>query len=410
MIKILIISGEPSGDFLGANLIKALRNRLETNSEKEVSFQGIGGPLMENEGFISLIGQEKINKMGFVEIVFNIVDLLDSLRTVSNYCLAWKPDLIVTIDSPEFSFRFSKRVKKHLKTTPIIHYVMPTIWAWRPKRLGKIKRFVDHILALFPFEPKLAIENDISCEFVGHPIVSKRMPAAQDIVMLRKRLKIGNEVPIMAVLPGSRASEIHNNLPIFLETIKIVAATYTDLIFVIPSVIGVEDSILKYVSEFRRNTGLNVITLMQENSESANDFEGMKYALFRTAAIALATSGTVVLELARMGVPLVVGYRSYLFNEIMIRLLVKAERANLIDIIANSREIPEFIFSDCNPSNLSLAVKSILSDPNLVAQQLDLSRKVIKSLGFGEKHPGERAAESIINYITRFEKNSPLIY
>ena len=153
MIKILIISGEPSGDFLGANLINALRKKVKIESSRGISFQGIGGPLMENEGFVSLIRQERINKMGFIEILFNLFDLLKVLRTVSNYCLAWKPDIIVTIDSPEFSFRLSKRVKKILKTTPVVHYVMPSIWAWRPRRLEKIRSFVDHILALFPFEP-----------------------------------------------------------------------------------------------------------------------------------------------------------------------------------------------------------------------------------------------------------------
>ena len=151
MIKILIISGEPSGDFLGANLINALRKKVNIESSRGISFQGIGGPLMENEGFISLIRQERINKMGFIEILFNLFDLLKVLRTVSDYCLAWKPDLIVTIDSPEFSFRLSKRVKKILKTTPVVHYVMPSIWAgglgaWR--KLGVLLIIFSHYFLL----------------------------------------------------------------------------------------------------------------------------------------------------------------------------------------------------------------------------------------------------------------------
>ena len=409
MIKILIISGEPSGDFLGANLISALRKKVKVESSRGISFQGIGGPLMEDEGFISLIRQERINKMGFIEILFNLFDLLKVLRTVSNYCLAWKPDLIVTIDSPEFSFRLSKRVKKNLKTTPIVHYVMPSIWAWRPRRLEKIRSFVDHILALFPFEPKLAEINKISCEFVGHPVVSKKIPAVQDIVILRKKLGIGNNEPIMAVMPGSRRSEIKNNLPIFLDTIKMVAAIYTDLVFVIPAVSEVEDMVVGKVSKFRVKTGLNVLVLSQKSFDIANDFENLKFSLFRTAAIALAASGTVVLELARTGVPMVVGYRAHYINELLIKALVKTEKANLIDIIANSNEIPEFVFSNCTPENLSKAIKLLLNDPTLTAKQLELSRGVMKSLGFGGANPGDRAAESVINFVKSYEKKLPLI-
>ena len=409
MIKILIISGEPSGDFLGANLINALRKKVKIESSRGISFQGIGGPLMENEGFISLIQQERINKMGFIEILFNLFDLLKVLRTVSNYCLAWKPDLIITIDSPEFSFRLSKRVKKILKTTPVVHYVMPSIWAWRPRRLEKIRSFVDHILALFPFEPKLAEINKISCEFVGHPVVSKKIPAVQDIVVLRKALGIGNNVPIMAVMPGSRRSEIKNNLPIFLDTIKMVAAVYTDLVFVIPAVSEVGELVVSKVSKFREKTGLNVFVLSQKSFGIADDFENLKFSLFRTAAIALAASGTVVLELARTGVPMVVGYRAHYINELLIKALVKTEKANLIDIIANSNEIPEFIFSNCTPENLSNAIKVLLNDPTLTAKQLELSRGVMKSLGFGGANPGDRAAESVIDFVKSYEKKSPLI-
>ena len=364
---------------------------------------------MENEGFVSLIRQERINKMGFIEILFNLFDLLKVLRTVSNYCLAWKPDLIVTIDSPEFSFRLSKRVKKILKTTPVVHYVMPSIWAWRPRRLERIRSFVDHILALFPFEPKLAEINKISCEFVGHPVVAKKIPAVQDIVVLRKTLGIGNNIPIMAVMPGSRRSEIKNNLPIFLDTIKMVAAIYTDLVFVIPAVSEVEELVVSKVSKFREKTGLNVLVLSQRSFDIANDFENLKFSLFRTAAIALAASGTVVLELARTGVPMVVGYRTNYINELLIKALVKTERANLIDIIANSNEIPEFIFSNCTSENLSKAIKVILNDSTLTSKQLELSRTVMKSLGFGGTNPGDRAAQSVIDFVKSYEKKSPLI-
>ena len=409
MIKILIISGEPSGDFLGASLINALKKQVKIESSREISFQGIGGPLMENEGFISLIQQERINKMGLVEIVFNLFDLLKVLRTVSNYCLAWKPDLVVTIDSPEFSFRLSKRVKKVLKATPVVHYVMPSIWAWRPRRLEKIRNFVDHILALFPFEPKLAEINKISCEFVGHPVVSKRIPAVQDIVVLRKRLGIANNVPIMAVMPGSRRSEIKYNLPIFLDTIKIVAAVYTDLVFVIPAVFEVQELVVSKVSKFCEKTGLNILVLNQKSCDIYNDFENLKFSLFRTAAIALATSGTVVLELARAGVPMVVGYRAHYINELVIKAFVKTEKANLIDIIANSNEIPEFIFSNCTSENLSKAIKGLLNDSTLTAKQLELSRKVMKSLGFGGANPGDRAAESVIKFVKNYEKKLPFI-
>ena len=404
MIKILVITGEASGDFLGASLLKSLRIKFDSKTSSQLHFQGVGGPLMEQEGFVSLIDQSRISKMGFVDILFNIIDLFDALNTMSKYSMAWKPDLVITIDSPEFSFRLAKRIKSISVETPIIHYVMPTIWAWRPNRLQKVRKFVDHILALFPFEQDLAKKNQITCDFVGHPIVTKRIPASQDIAMLRKNLHIKNTTPIMAVLPGSRISEIRNMLPIFLETITRVAAVYTDLTFVIPVMRGLEGSVSTQVTKFRKKTGLTVLLLEERNSASPIDFEKMKFSLFRTAAIALATSGTVVLELARMGVPMVVGYRSYRINELLIKLLVKSKRANLIDIIANTEAMPEFLFSHCNPENLFQAIKSILNDPSLAASQLELTRKVVKSLGFGDADPADRAADSILKFIHNLDK------
>ena len=154
MIKILVITGEASGDFLGASLLKSLRIKLGSKTSSQLHFQGVGGPLMEQEGFVSLIDQSRISKMGFIDILFNIIDLFDALKTMSKYSMAWKPDLVITIDSPEFSFRLAKRIKSISVETPIIHYVMPTIWAWRPNRLQKVRKFVDHMLALFPFIQK----------------------------------------------------------------------------------------------------------------------------------------------------------------------------------------------------------------------------------------------------------------
>ena len=404
MIKILVITGEASGDFLGASLLKSLRINFDSKTSSQLHFQGVGGPLMEQEGFVSLIDQSRISKMGFIDILFNIIDLFDALKTMSKYSMAWKPDLVITIDSPEFSFRLAKRIKSISVETPIIHYVMPTIWAWRPNRLQKVRKFVDHILALFPFEQDLAKKNQITCDFVGHPIVTKKIPASQDIAILRKNLHIKNTAPIMAVLPGSRISEIKNMLPIFLETITRVAAVYTDLTFVIPVMRGLEEDVSTQVTKFRKKTGLTVLLLEEKNSVSPSDFEKMKFSLFRTAAIALATSGTVVLELARMGVPMVVGYRSYRINELLIKLLVKSKRANLIDIIANTEAMPEFLFSHCNPENLFQAIKSILNDPTLAASQLELTRKVVKSLGFGDADPADRAADSILKFIHNLDK------
>ena len=407
MLKILIVSGEPSGDFLGLSLIRGLKKLIQEQTSKQISFQGIGGPLMESEGFVSLIEQSRISKMGIIDILLNISDLLSDLNKITNYCIAWNPDLIITIDSPEFSFRLNKKVRKSLSSTPIIHYVMPTVWAWRPRRLQRISNFVDHILALFPFEPNLAREKHISCDFVGHPIVSKKTPASQDIAMLRKTLGVKMDAPLMAVLPGSRISEVKYNLPIFLETIKLVAATYTDLIFVIPAVNGMETIINNQVSVFQKSTGLPVLTFDQKSMVNASEFERMKFSLFRTAAIALATSGTVVLELARMGVPMVVGYRSHYFNELLIKLLVLTERANLIDIIAGTTGIPEFLFGDCKPQKLFEAIKEILNDPTVSARQLELSRKVIKDLGFGNISPGDRAAASVLSYLQNHDKKLP---
>ena len=195
--KILMIAAEPSADKLGAYLIDGILN--EISDGREVVFQGIGGPLMRNVGLINLYNSDDLSVMGFTEVFSKLYAAFKIVNRISNYALTWKPDLIVTIDSPDFSLRISKRVKKLWPDVKTVHYVAPSVWAWRSGRSRKMARFVDHVLALLPFEPQYMRSAGMSCDFVGHPIVCEEIPTNQEIRLFRNSLSVDRDTPIVSI-------------------------------------------------------------------------------------------------------------------------------------------------------------------------------------------------------------------
>ncbi|MEE2774177.1 MAG: lipid-A-disaccharide synthase [Pseudomonadota bacterium] len=390
-MKVLLITTEPSGDKLGANLIDGLRN--EFGSSREIDLQGIGGPLMQERGLLPLFDYEDLSVMGFSEVVPKLFHLLKIIRRISKYAIAWQPDVVITIDSPDFSLRIAKSIKKSSQTTKIVHYVLPSVWAWRPKRARRMSKFVDHVLAILPFEPPYMHNVGVSCDFVGHPIVSEELPSNKEIRLFRNSLGISTNTPIVSILPGSRKSEVERMMPLYCKMMSIVTVKFPSLIFIIPSLKGVSKLVDKQISKWK----LPVIHLTEDHNPLR--FEQQKKVLFSTSLAAVATSGTVSLELAKMGAPTIVCYRASLFTELVLRLLVNLESATLINILNNRLDIPELLFSKCTYRNISAVLISLLLDDKKAEEQRKAVNNAMMLLGLKGVDPKLRAARSVLGFL-----------
>ena len=390
-LKILIIAAEPSGDKLGANLMRGLIQEL--NGREEIIFQGIGGPLMKNMGAISFYDFNDLSLMGFTEIIPNIFKILKIVARLSEYGLAWNPDVIISIDSPDFSLKISKKIKSKWPNAKTIHYVAPSVWAWRPNRAKKMSKYIDHVLAILPFEPNYMRKAGISCEFVGHPIVTEELPSNQDIRLFRSSLGIDRETPIVSILPGSRKSEISKMLPIYLKGLELIVKRFPNLILVLASPLNVSEVVTQYLQKSK----LPIIQISEKDNPLI--FEERKKMLFSTSLAAIATSGTVTLELARMGAPFLVAYRSSLITEILLKMLVTTKSATLINILTGRKDIPELLFSECTPKNIFSVLSSLLTNSQLVKSQRISVEKAMVDLGSLGLDPKTRAAKSVLNFI-----------
>ena len=391
MLKIFISAGEHSGDLLGARLIRALKDELDT--QNNIDFQGVGGPLMEREGFKSLFDFSLLSIMGIKDIFINFFPIFKILIQARNYNLAWKPDLVITIDSPEFNLRLATMIKKQWKSVKIVHYVLPSVWAWRQGRVKILKKNFDHILSILPFEKDFLKNFDINCDFVGHPIATNVLPKTRDVIAFKRNLNIRNSTKIVTLLPGSRIGELQRMLPIFLETAKLLSDKFSDIIFICPT----PKVVSKYFEEFVSKQDIEIKHISAE-SISSEEFEKSKRSLYACSDLALVTSGTVVLELAKANVPMVVGYRTGFLTQIIYRLFINISSANLINLITKKNDIPEFLFYKCNYKNLYSEAEKILVNKKQAESQLISSKQAIRELGYGTKDPSIRAAKSIKKY------------
>ena len=392
MLKIFISAGEHSGDFLGAQLMRAIRYELDT--QNHIDFQGVGGPLMEREGFKSIFNFSLLSVMGIKDIVINFFPILKILRQACDYNLAWKPDLIITIDVPEFNLRLASRIKKHWKDVKIIHYVLPSVWAWRQGRVQILKKNVDHILSILPFEKEFLKNFNIKCDFVGHPISSSAQPKTRDVISFKRNLNIKDSTKIVTLLPGSRIGELQRMLPIFLKTARLLANKFPDIVFICPTPKVVAKTFKEIV--LKNNVKIEHISA---DSVSSDEFEKLKKSLYACSDLALVTSGTAVLELAKASVPMIVGYRTGFVTETIYRLFVKVSSANLVNLITKRNDIPEFLFNRCNHKNLYNEAKALLGKKKYAEAQIISSKQAIRELGYGSIDPSVRAAKSIKKFL-----------
>ncbi|TNE26536.1 MAG: lipid-A-disaccharide synthase, partial [Alphaproteobacteria bacterium] len=327
---------------LGAGIMKQLREK----AEGDLRFSGIGGELMAAEGLSSLFPMETLSVMGVWEVLPRIPDLLARIKQTVRDIEEKQPDILVTIDSPDFCFRVAKSVKQRGKAKmPIVHDVAPSVWAWRPGRAKKVAQFLDHLLALLPFEPPYFEKEGLACTFTGHPVMENEALIEADGARFRAENGIAANEALLCVLPGSRHSELTRMLPVFRQTLETLKANHKGLRFVTVTFPHLHDVIAKAFD------GLNVMITTTD-----------KYDAFAAADAALATSGTVALELAAVGTPSVIGYRMSALNGFLAKLLVKAKYASLPNIILDAPVLPELLLENCTVDNLTREVGKLLTD------------------------------------------------
>jgi lipid-A-disaccharide synthase len=380
-LSLLLVCGEPSGDQLGGQLMAALNSILGGG----VKITGVGGRAMAAQGLKTLFPLDDTAVMGLREVVPKIPVILRRVREVCDFALATRPDAIVLIDSPDFTHRIARRLKRLAPTFRVIDYVAPQVWASRAYRARAMARNFDLLLALLPFEPPFFEKYGLHTVFVGHPVI-ERAGWMRGGAELRSRLGIAAEAPVLVVLPGSRSSEIRFLLPVFRETVSEVAKRIPGLITVIPTV-------------------PHVLTMVREGTENwpaplhILEGDGDKFAAFNAANAALAASGTVTTELALARTPMVVAYRVGWLTYTLVRPLILLPLITLVNLLLERRAVPEFLQGAATPRALADEVVRLLTDRTAAdAQRVDLDRAA-KLLGQGEEAPSLRAARAIIEFV-----------
>jgi lipid-A-disaccharide synthase len=377
--RIFLVAGEPSGDRLGAYLMAALRRRLG-----EAAFSGIGGEHMGAEGLRSLFPMHELTLMGFAEVLPQLPRLLRRLRQTAAAIRSDRPDLVVTIDCPGFNGRLLDRLRGSGIATA--HYGAPAVWAWRPGRLRDWIGRVDRLLAILPFEPPIFMAAGIDCRYVGHPVL-ERPTAATDGSDFRKRFGIEDKHPLVALLPGSRRSELRHHLPVLQETAERLQQREPQAGFLLPTLPGLMTELRAATSSWPRPP------LLLET-------EPDRYDALAACDLALAASGTVTLELAAAGTPTVLIYRTGPLNAAILRRLACARFAGLPNLILDRPLVPELLQVGCEPGNLLNQALRLLHDTQARAAQKAGFREVMSRLAI-EGRPSDRAAGLLAELLAR---------
>ena len=380
-MRVFLIAGEASGDALGGALMAGLRAL-----RPDLAFDGIGGEAMAAQGLRSRFPMSDLSVMGLVEVLGRYSLLRQRLDEATRAVLDTRPDLLITIDSPDFGLRVAKAVKAAGAPVRCVHYVAPTIWAWRPRRAKKLKGVADQLLAVLPFEPPLWESQGIPCDFVGHPVVAEPVASDGDARAFRSTFGIG-DAPLVLALPGSRRGEVERLSARFGEALGQVAAARPGMRVVLPAAASVES----LVKEATASWPVKPVILSSRGGDALA--QATKRAAFRAADVALAASGTVSLELAAAGTPMVVAYDFNWLTWQLARVLVKIDTATLVNIVSETRAVPEFLGPACRPGPIAAAILRVMDDPG---QQQDAMRLTMARLGQGGEHPGLRAAKAIL--------------
>ena len=357
MKKIFILTGEPSGDILASKVITNLK-KINPNIE----YLSVGGDNLRFLGIKSIYNLKEITYLGFTKVLLNLFKINSKINQTAKAILDFNPDILFTVDSPDFTLRVAKIVKNKNPNIKTVHYVAPQVWVWRKNRVKKIKKFIDHILLLFAFEKKYFEREKVSCEFVGHPLLEDKSDERIDINQV-----VGKNKAIVSIFPGSRISEINTLMPILLDFIKLMAITHSDITYVFHS--NIEHN--KLINSIIENTNLSNCEVISDNQ--------IKSHLLKKSIFAIVKSGTASLEVCSAKIPSVIIYKMNFINFLIIKILIKIKYANIINIAANEEIIPELLQKKCNSKSIYKAVSEYLESPLKIEEQVKKTQVVLNS-------------------------------
>jgi lipid-A-disaccharide synthase len=377
-VRVFVVAGEASGDRLGGALMVGLRALAAPE------FAGIGGPMMQAQGLRSLFPMEDLSVMGLAEVLPRYLHLRRRLRETVAAVLDAAPDVLITIDSPDFCLRVARQVRKANPAIRIVHYVAPSVWAWRVGRAGRMARHVDQVLALLPFEPPYMEAAGMDCDFVGHPVVAEPHPDAAELAAFRARHGIG-AAPLLLVLPGSRRGEVVRLAPVFGVALAQVLAARPETRLVLPTTAAMAPLLRDAVADWPAQP----LILSPEGPGHAAE----KACAFHAADLALAASGTVSLELAHARTPMVIAYDMAPLSRIILSRLIRVDTLTLVNLVSETRTVPEFIGHDCRAEAIAPALLRVMAAPE--AQRAAMAA-TMQRLGEGGEAPGLRAARAVL--------------
>jgi len=349
MKKIFVLTGEPSGDKLASTVISKLK---QNNSDIEYSC--VGGTYLNSLGIKSIYELKEITYIGFTSVLLNIFKIKKKINDTVDKIIEFKPDILFSVDSPDFTLRVAEKVKKINPNIKTIHYVAPQVWVWREGRVKKFKKFLDHILLLFNFEKKYFDKENINNTFVGHPLLEKSIKSRTDLSNLIPKNK-----KIISIFAGSRSSETSILLPILIDFIKLMNVKFNDYLFVFHA-----------TEENRNYINDNIKIVNLDNIQVVSD-ENIKSQILSHSVFAVSKSGTVSLEICNAKIPSIIIYKMNFLNFIIVKFLVKVKFANIINIINNKEVIPELIQNECNSKEIFKSVVYFLKNPALMDKQIN---------------------------------------
>ena len=377
MKKIFVLTGEPSGDKLASTLISRLK--LENS---EIEYLSVGGTHLKNLGVQSIYDLKEITYLGFTSVLFNIFRIKSKINKTVEEIVKFNPDILLSVDSPDFTLRVAEKVKKINSNIKTIHYVAPQVWVWRKNRVKKIKKFIDHILLLFEFEKKYFDEENINNTFVGHPLIERNQ---------NNKTIIDNILPknkkIISIFPGSRNSETNVLLPILLDFIKLMNKKHNEYFFYIHATEENKSLILEHVKKYNF-----------ENIDIASD-ENIKSEILSKSIFAVSKSGTVSLQICNFNVPSIIIYKLSFINFMIFKMLVNVKFANIINIINNREVIPELLQKECNADEIYRSVIYFLKNPELMKKQVSECSKTLEGIRSKTSSAGE-ASSILIKYLS----------
>ena len=377
MKKIFVLTGEPSGDKLASTLISKLK--LENS---DIEYLSVGGTHLKNLGIKSIFDLKEITYLGFTSVLLNIFRIKSKINKTVEEIVKFKPDILLSVDSPDFTLRVAEKVKKINSNIKTIHYVAPQVWVWRKNRVKKIKKFIDHILLLFEFEKKYFDEENINNTFVGHPLIERNQ---------NNKTIIDNILPknkkIISLFPGSRNSETNVLLPILLDFIKLMNKKHNEYFFYIHATDENKNLILEHVKKYNFD---NIDIVSEEN---------IKSEILSKSIFAVSKSGTVSLQICNFNVPSIIIYKLSFINFMIFKMLVNVKFANIINIINNREVIPELLQKECNADEIYRSVIYFLKNPELMKKQVSECSKTLEGIRSKTSSAGE-ASSILIKYLS----------